>query len=207
MQNELENSPQTKSSIVSRNKIILITSIVINLTLIILLFIRSNLTAVNNAPKTPTPTSITTQPSTATNTNSNKNTHILIDSCNADQCLFESEDGYVLEGYGILEGYYEKAKRMDWGDIEVECDTLIVTGGSEPLINHLKDWAGQGNMINRIDQNNNLQVNINLSSEADKNTIYSSTISNPIKLSVIRDTPQGRGAAACESFVEIIKVE
>lgn len=134
-------------------------------------------------------------------------TYKSIGGCSSEKCLFQGSE--AVEGYGYLEGYYSTKKATDWGDVSVTCDVLVTTGGDEELINDLLGWVKKGNTINAADNKGNLMVNISIESLSaqDKNIIKNSTINNKVKLSVVRVTPQGRGAPACDSFVDIVAVQ
>lgn len=136
-------------------------------------------------------------------------TYSILSGCNGNSCLFESpsENG-VVEGFAKLQGYYNQYKSEDFGK-EVICDSILVTGGNDQLINSLKNQIIEGNTVNKIDENNNLLVNIR-TDDLDpkiKLLVESSNIDHEIELGVIRITPVPRGASTCSNFVEIISAK
>lgn len=148
------------------------------------------------------------QPTLAMNLDMEKNRYVRVSSCNGNECLFQGNLGQgAVEGYGHLKGYFYLLDDVDHNG-PVVCDTLVVTDGNQPLIDNLKEWVNNGNTMNSINENGQLVANIyldNLSLE-EQQFITSSTPDDPVDLSVIRKTPEGRGAPACESFLDIIKV-
>ena len=135
-----------------------------------------------------------------------KSRHTLIGSCSSKECLF-ANDEKTIEGYAKLKGYYHKYESDNFGTLMV-CDSLIVTGGSQALIDNFTYLIDEGNSLNKIDKNGNLLVNIksNELSPIITQKIKSSNINNQIELDVIRKTPEGRGASTCTSFIEILSV-
>ncbi|MBI2029807.1 hypothetical protein HYT02_05300 [Candidatus Gottesmanbacteria bacterium] len=137
-----------------------------------------------------------------------ENQYTRVAGCNGDECLFQGNPEVgAVEGYGHLRGYFYLLDDVDHNG-PVVCDTLVVTDGSQPLIDDLKAWVKRGNTINTINENEQLVANIYLDNLnlTDQQLITNSTSDNPVDLSVIRKTPEGRGAPACESFLDIIKV-
>lgn len=136
----------------------------------------------------------------------NSNISPINNSCDKNSCLFEDKSNDAVIGFATVEGYYQSYDKKDWGEVDVKCDAIVVTKGNTALIDNLLKWVKQGNTINSINDKGELILNINLGSISEnyQRQIKSSTISNPIKLDVIRILPQGRGALSCTSFVDII---
>jgi len=130
--------------------------------------------------------------------------YTLIGQCTSEACLYEGPD--AIEGYGKIVGFYHTYQKEDFLGEEIVCTAVIVTGGSKPLIENLLQWVKDGNTINGSTEDGKLILNINLPTQLQKLTSLS-TPNNPVELSVIRKTPEGRGAAPCESFVDVISVE
>jgi nitrate reductase NapAB chaperone NapD len=130
----------------------------------------------------------------------------IIGDCNGEKCLYEGRS--AVEGYGYFDGYYSQLKQIFWNDEHVTCDVLVVTGGSEELIEDLKAWVNRGNSVNKIDNEGKLIVNIDLEklSPQDSNIIKNSNLNNPVKINLVRVTPQGGGASYCASFIDIVGV-
>jgi hypothetical protein len=129
--------------------------------------------------------------------------------CDRRGCLFEDKGNDAVIGFAELEGYYTTYDKKDWGDEDVTCDAMVIQDGNTALVNSLTSWVKKGNAINTLNDKGELVLNIDLSSitENYQQRIKSSTEMNPIKLDVIRILPQGRGAPACASFVDIIAVK
>lgn len=141
--------------------------------------------------------------------NSNSGKTILInDECTMGGCLFEDKDGDAVVGFANLKGYYHAYKKLDWGDVEVTCDAIIVTEGNAPLIDNLKNWIQKGNGLNRMSENGDLILNIDLSSLSpeDKSLIKSSTSERQAELYIIRPKVLGMGVSACTSLVQIVDI-
>lgn len=130
--------------------------------------------------------------------------YTLIGQCNSEACLYEGPA--AIEGYGKIIGYHHTYQKEDFLGEESICTAIIVTGGSEPLIENLLQWVKDGNTINGSTEDGKLILNINLPTQLEKLTSLS-TPENLIELGVIRKTPEGRGAAPCESFVDVISVK
>ena len=126
----------------------------------------------------------------------------LVDTCSAEQCLFEKEG--IPEGLASLEGYYFNYEADDWGT-PTTCDGFVVTNGNETLIKHFNTWIDDGNSLNkRID--GKLVVNISLENldEETKNIIKNSNTDSNIELNVVRITPVGRSASTCSPVIDIV---
>ena len=112
-----------------------------------------------------------------------------------------------------VNGYFFRKNTIDWGEVPVTCDTLIVTGitgGDKSLIDEFIQWVKNGNTINALDEKTgNLILNLNLNklSQTEKQRIVLSTLQNKVELKVIDTRSEGRGAPACHSFVQILKVD
>jgi hypothetical protein len=107
-----------------------------------------------------------------------------------------------------VKGYYKQYQGLDWGNIKVACDSLLVTGGNEQLIQGFKDGINNGNTINAFDENKNLLMNIEIPEDEEiAQKIKNSTSSNQIELTVHRKEEEGRGVNKCYSFVNIISAQ
>lgn len=129
-------------------------------------------------------------------------------NCNKEECLFKSAEEYV--GYAKLKGYYQPydGTKWEWGNKQVTCDSLLVTSGSEILINRFKEFIQHGNSLNKL-IDNNLHVNIHLAelSFEEKRLLQQSNATNQVELAVIRRWEEGRGASStCYSLIDIISV-
>jgi len=100
--------------------------------------------------------------------------HKSISGCSIKKCLFQGSE--AVEGYGYLEGYYSTKNAIDWGDVPVTCDVLVITGGSKELINDLKETVKRGNTVNSINEKGQLMVNISFDglTESSKSLIRNS---------------------------------
>lgn len=135
---------------------------------------------------------------------------LLSQTCDSTECLFAAPaNSFYPEGYGLLKGYYHQYQGVDWGDVKVTCDSLLIIGGSEKLTQHFKNLVEMHNGINAVDEKGNLLVNINLAdlSNNDKQKILNSSFSNPVDVGVIRFTPRGTEANKCFSFIDIVSVK
>lgn len=111
-----------------------------------------------------------------------------------DKCIFDEFDDTSV-GIGKLTGYYNKD----------ECDEFVVKSGTEKIIKSLRDWVKQGNTVNRIDDQGNLVINIDLVtvSKRTRDIIVKTNSENPIILNVFRKIPGGKGVGNCYSFINI----
>jgi len=135
---------------------------------------------------------------------------LLSETCDNTECLFATKaNDFYPEGYGLLNGYYHQYQGVDWGNVKVTCDSLLVTGGSEKLTLHFKDLIERHNGINALDEKGNLLVNISLKNlnNIDRQKVLNSSSSNPVTLGVIRFTPDATEANKCFSFVDIVSVK
>ncbi len=138
-----------------------------------------------------------------------KKTDLIDDECTIDGCLFEDENGDAVVGFANLKGYYHTYSKLDWGDVEVTCDAIIVTDGSAALIDNFKEWIQNGNGLNRMSENGDLILNIDLTSSSpeDQSLIKSSTSERQVELDIIRPKVLGMGVSACASLVQIVDVK
>lgn len=136
-----------------------------------------------------------------------KSTYKIIDSCSGEKCLFQGSE--AVEGFGYLEGYYSTREEVYHDSEPHQCDVLVTSGGSQELINDFFTTIERGNAINALDENGLLMITISLDglSDQDKNSIKNSTLSNKVKVDVVRTTPKGMGAPPCGSYIDIVKVE
>jgi len=135
-----------------------------------------------------------------------------VNSCTKESCLYKSNS--VLEGYGKLKGYYTKHTRDlgDWGNGGTEtCNAIVVTGGTEELINEFKELINKGNTVNSLNKNGELMVNISLKAVSEKmrNEILASKPGKEITLNVIRasNIQDVIDSYSCLTLIEIIESE
>ncbi len=132
----------------------------------------------------------------------------LISGCSEDECLMQVGDGYngYVVGVGKLKGFYRVVQRSAWGETR-DCDTLVMLGGTETLLNEYMNLIEQGNTVNNLDSQNRIQFNLDLSqiTATERDKILKSTEATPIELVVLNPLPGGKGVPACYSFVEILK--
>jgi len=165
----------------------------------------------NSILPTVSPTNSTVnEPSLNENIINNTKTYPLIGDCNTNGCLFKDDENEATFGFAPLEGYFTTYDKKDWGDVDVKCDAIVVTGGNDELIKNLKDWVERGNSINSINEKGEIVLNIDLQAidEEYKDKITSSSESKPAHFDVIRMLPEQRGAASsCTSFIYIVAVK
>ncbi|HLD81807.1 MAG TPA: hypothetical protein VJA22_01200 [Patescibacteria group bacterium] len=131
------------------------------------------------------------------------------DRCTMEECLFRhSQDDVYPLGVGTVVGYFTQDEDEVWGETAL-CDKLVVTSGSEPLVNAFREYIKSGNTVQHLDTNGNLLLNMNFSilSEEEVVMIQSSTKENPVILTVFRDDPLDTEVSACYSFVDIFHVK
>lgn len=135
--------------------------------------------------------------------------NLVDEECTIDGCLFEDKNNDAVVGFANIEGYYKTYDKLDWGDVEVVCDAIIVTGGNDALIDNFKKWIQDGNGLNSMSESGELILNINVSSLSpeDQSLIKSSTSENPVDLNIIRPKVLGTGVSACTSLVQIVDVK
>ena len=134
-----------------------------------------------------------------------KNKHLF---CTEQDCLYYNSETGATEGFAVLKGYYKEYNEKAWGTGST-CDSLVVTGGSDELINNFKDLISMGNSVNRYDENNNLLINLDMTKLdlALKQKMLLSSVLNPVELGVLRETGAGRDAPVCGSFIKILYVK
>lgn len=121
--------------------------------------------------------------------------------CRPNNCLFINSPENPNQPFGLatLEGWFKVETKTDKGNLEVQCDSLVLTGGTPQLINFY---------IDRYELNNPL-INININ-ELDKETqgkIINSTENAPIELTVFKYPPVGKGDSPCLSTIKILEVK
>ena len=134
----------------------------------------------------------------------------LASGCREDECLMrvgDGHNGYVV-GVGKFKGFYRIVQRSAWGETG-DCDTLVLIGGTETLLNEYTKLIQQGNTVNSLDSQNRIQFNLDLAqtTRTEREKILNSTETTPIELVVLNPLPGGKGVSACYSFVEILKVK
>jgi hypothetical protein len=127
-----------------------------------------------------------------------------IERCSSNSCLFKGSS--AVEGFGTIKGYYTTIDRVDWGDTNVTCEVIVVTGGSKLLIDDFYEKIENGNRINTLNHNNELLLNINVEDNEQGELIKNSTQEDQVELKVVRSSPLGRSVSVCYSFVDIITV-
>jgi hypothetical protein len=126
-----------------------------------------------------------------------------IGDCSEEECLFDG--GEAIEGLGKMTGYYHPYTKDNWGEQDT-CEAIIVEKGSQALLDDLINTVKKGNGINSLTDSGQLILNIE-PKQTQLTVIKKSTKDNPVTLTVVRNSPQGRGADGCISFVSILKVE
>lgn len=148
-------------------------------------------------------------------TKNNNKPFLINNRCTYSECLFDyqpvDKEGDItnIVGTGLIKGYYTQTEREIFGET-YQCDTLVVTDGSEGLRNHLLSLVNNGNTVNITNAQGQLTVNLNLdnATSIEKETIVRSTEKEPIELLVMRPgPPPGRGAAPCESLINILELK
>lgn len=129
-------------------------------------------------------------------------------TCNKNECLFVNESSDLVHGYATLSGYFKQYLSEDLGK-QVKCDALVITGGSENLIQSFRDAINSGNTINKYDEEKNLLVNLDMSTldPVYKQKLLLSNKNKNVQLGVIRILESGRAASTCHSFVDILFVK
>lgn len=148
----------------------------------------------------PTPTELPFGPNTIKDTYYPK--------CNKNECLYKFESSYL--GYATLKGYYQQydGTEWEWGRQEAICDSLVVTDGTDVLIEEFENDARNKNNLNKF-IDGKFYVNLNLTdlTSDQKNAILESSPNNPIEIGVIRKFMAGAGVSTCYSLVDIIFVK
>ncbi len=119
-------------------------------------------------------------------------------------------DAELVGYYTTWEKSYDSSDfNGEEGPVSFTCDTLVVTGGDDKLIGYFRGLISGHNTVNRLDENNNLLLNLDFSEIADseKNEILSSSLAHPVSIKVRKKIEPGRSARPCESFFKIISVK
>ena len=132
----------------------------------------------------------------------------IVDICTAYECPNLHTD----TPYGIktITGYYQKVDKIDWGEVEVICDTFVITDGSEVFIDKYKKLVEIGNSVNFLNNHGQIVFNIDISdlSKSDILKIHDSSKENLIELVILNPFVEGgRGVPVCYSFIDILKVK
>ncbi|KKU11732.1 MAG: hypothetical protein UX16_C0006G0012 [Parcubacteria group bacterium GW2011_GWB1_45_7] len=119
----------------------------------------------------------------------------------------EATEESVYEQIGPLSGYYIQEEEIAWDEATL-CDNLIVTDGFEKLLGFYEYLIESGNTVDSKDSFGRLVVTLNLDNLTDtqKDLIKNSSADAPVDLTVRVKTPNGGGAPACYSFVEVLEV-
>jgi hypothetical protein len=128
--------------------------------------------------------------------------------CHKNECLFVSPSvpDYPV-GIATVRGYYTQAERTAFSDTKL-CDSLVIVGGSQVLINSYLSLIEAGNSVNSKNELNQPIISLDLNGvEArDKQRILASSADQPVEMLLLSPIPPGRSAPACYSPVEIVKV-
>jgi hypothetical protein len=157
----------------------------------------------------PTTISPTVVPSVAQTTGVCKSTNYCLQTdCRKDECLFASPaEPYYPVGIATVRGYYAKVERTSFRKTKL-CDSFVIIGGSQVLINSYLSLIEAGNSVNSKNELNQPIISLELRQvEAeDRQKILASSQDNPIEVLLLSPIPPGRSAPVCYSSAEIIKV-
>lgn len=105
-----------------------------------------------------------------------------------------------------LRGFYIHYDKMDWGDVPVTCDALVVTRGDPDLISLYVGLVREGNTINYVDHKDRLVFNLYLDGvdTQTRKTITSSTPGSPVEIKVEKHKQTYTDVPTCFSFVKIL---
>lgn len=121
-----------------------------------------------------------------------------------------TKSSYTQDSQFKLQGYYKEydGTKWEWNNDHVICKSLLVTGGSQDLINDFEKNIEEGNTLNKK-INGQLLVNIDPQSLSaiDKQILEKSTPETPIELSVKKWQGGGRSVSTCFSIVEITSIK
>jgi hypothetical protein len=134
------------------------------------------------------------------------------EDCSPEECLFKTE--YALEGnypVGIatIAGYYTQVERFGYGDDKETCDSFVIIGGSQGVIESVLALVDSGNSVYSKNESNQPVINLDLSilDEVETRQILGSTIDEPVELIVLADVPGHREAPICFTRFETLKVK
>ncbi len=133
---------------------------------------------------------------------------LIDDYCRQGQCLFTDRSGNLVLGLATLEGYFMRVTRPDWGETKV-CDSFIVTGGAQTLIDYYLSQIEESNTVNSKTVLNQPIISLDLSglSGAEKQKLLASNSKQPVSLRVLSFLPpKPTSAGACYAPVQILQV-
>ncbi len=135
-----------------------------------------------------------------------KSSYQLIDqSCNGDECLLSGRSDMI--GLSNITGYYKVTSQSAWGATE-DCDSFVITGGSEKAIKIFSDLIVEGNTVNSANEEGQPIINLDLKTfeQTAKQKLLSSTKDKPVSLSVFFPLWPHTGAPVCFSFIKVLGI-
>lgn len=133
-------------------------------------------------------------------------------NCSPVECLFANEHSpnYPV-GIASITGYYEQGEITNYmGEgFNVICDYFTVTDGSPEFIRSVNALIDAGNGRNKRNDQGQLVIHLDLEplDPTENQRLTAATPEEPVTLIVLMPPPPGRGAFACESSIQILKVE
>ncbi len=127
--------------------------------------------------------------------------------CDSSECLVRQSSGEVY-GVASIEGYFARTTREHSGR-KKDCDSFVMTGGSEALRDYFAGMVDRGNTVNSKDAEGRPVINLDLSKldGPDKGRLQGSGSGKSAKMLVLVPIQAGSGAPECFSFVDILRVE
>lgn len=108
-------------------------------------------------------------------------------------------------------GFYQQLEAKEvLSDIDVTCDTLIVTGDQDGIVTErVSGMINRANTINRFDQSGRVQIDIDLDDVGDeqRNKITNSTPENPVQLTLTQPAMPGMMVGQCYSIFQTKEVK
>ncbi len=134
----------------------------------------------------------------------------LLDTCNADTCLFFDDvmnPPYPL-GYAQLLGHYVNVTRANLHGETEACDGFIIDDGPKELLAaYAAYYSGDTSVFSQtLDGKPIINIPLFDQDEMTKAIVLSSSITEPIELRIVSGPPIMRGVVSCFSPVNIVGV-
>lgn len=130
------------------------------------------------------------------------------ESKNNNELIFNIDNEPV--GITKIKGYYSEEERFGEGEEAEKCNTFSIIETPETFYNYLKSQIENPSdtwVYKNAEGSFSLSINSNNVSEDDWNKIINSSVEQPLEMIVFKKKMRdGYGAGACESIVDILKV-
>lgn len=132
--------------------------------------------------------------------------------CSIEECMFETD--YALDkdypiGTATIAGYYTQIEKAGFDDIEHVCDSFVIVGGSQAIIESVLALVNSGNSVYSKNERNQPVISLDLATlnELETEHILNSTPDKPVEIIVLANSPTYMGVGACFTRFEILRVK